>query len=109
MDVDREVGNADCEPTWVDGKTDPAQPQATSSGPKAAGRSLNNAKGTFLSVPTVAEVQLAHKDLQRILKPPHHNRQGFKDLELDILFKEHLEGMKQFMWTYIDPNSGLTD
>jgi len=71
MEVDREVEDVDCELTRV---TDPAQPQPTSSGPEVVGRSFDNAKGTFTSAPTIAEVELAHKDLQRILKPRHHNR-----------------------------------
>ena len=76
MEVDCEVEDVDREPTRV---TDPAQPRPTSSGPEAVGRSFDNAKGTFTSALTIAEVKLAHKDLQRILKPCHHNGRGFRD------------------------------
>ena len=30
------------------------------------------------------------------------------DPEFDLLFRTRLEGMRQFMWTYINPNSGTT-
>ena len=44
----------------------------------------------------------------RILKPPRKTGRGHKDPELDNLFRGRLEGMRQFMWTYINPQSGAT-
>jgi len=41
------------------------------------------------------------------LKPPQQTQKGYKDPKLDLVFRAWLEGMSQFMWTYINPNSGL--
>ena len=56
--------------------------------------------------PANDEVTLALEDLKKILHPPQNAEKGYKDPELDLLFRSHLEGMRQFMWTYINPNSG---
>jgi hypothetical protein len=85
-----------------------AQPQSELGGLiKAAERQLGAAKGPFVHPPTI-EVVSAHMDLQRILKPPRRTGRGYKDLEFDHLFQYRLEGMKQFMWAYINPKSGFT-
>ena len=75
---------------------------------RAAERQLGSAKGLFAPLSTIEEVALAHGDLQQILKLPRHSGRGYKDLEFDQLFQYHLEGMKQFMWAYINPKSGYT-
>lgn len=58
--------------------------------------------------PTVDEVALALEDIKKILNPPRRTGRGYKDPELDLLFRSRLESMQQFMWTYINPNSGAT-
>jgi hypothetical protein len=50
----------------------------------------------------------ALEDLKKILKPLQWTGKGYKDPELDLVFRARLEGMRQFMWTYINPNCGLT-
>lgn len=65
-------------------------------------------KSKFVDPLTIEEVTLAHADLLRVLKPPRKTGRGHKDPELDDFFKAHLEGMKQFMWTYINPKSSGT-
>src|SRR5882724_5347886 len=61
-------------------------------------------QGTFAHPPTIDEVTLALEDLKKILHPPQHTGRGYKDPELDDLVRNRLEGMRQFMWTYINPN-----
>ena len=75
---------------------------------RATERHLGAAKGPFAPPPTIEEVTSAHMDLQQILKPPHHSGRGYKDPEFDHLFQHRLEGMKQFMWVYINLKSGFT-
>ena len=60
----------------------------------------------FAHPPTIDEVTLALEDLKKILHPPRCIGRGYKDPELDVLFRNRLEGMRQFMWTYINLNSG---
>jgi hypothetical protein len=74
---------------------------------RAADSHLGALKGTFMHLPTVDKVVLALEDIKKILKPPWLTGRGYKDPELDLLFRSHLEGMQQFMWTYINPNSGV--
>jgi hypothetical protein len=86
-----------------------AQPRSELGGLfKAAERQLRAVKGPFVHPPTIKEVASAHADLQRILKLPRHTGRGYKDPEFDHLFQYHLEGMKQFMWAYINLKSGFT-
>src|ERR1700691_960474 len=59
--------------------------------------------GSFSPPPTVEEATLALQDLKNILRPPRCGA-GYKDPELDLFFHERLEGMKQFLWAYINPN-----
>ena len=74
----------------------------------AAQTHLDAPKGVFMAPPMMEEVILAHRELQMILKPARKTGRGHKDPELDSFFKARLEGMKQFMWTYINPKSGAT-
>lgn len=96
----------------ITNKNFPAQPQsesdASNGSSRAADTIMGAARGTFNPPPTMEEVLSAHTDLQRILKPPRCTGRGYKDPELDKLFQQRLEGMKQFMWTYINPKSGYT-
>ena len=68
----------------------------------------STAKGTYIAAPTIEEVRSAHTDLQNILKPRRVTRKGYMDPEFNELFRFRLLSMKQFMWTYINPDSGLT-
>jgi len=56
----------------------------------------------------VDKVRLACTDLQNILKPQQATGKGYVDPELNELFKSRLLSMKQFMWTYINPDSETT-
>jgi hypothetical protein len=76
----------------------PAQPQSDAN---------STSTGEFAFAPSVEEVTLALEDLKKILKPPQQTEKGYKDPELDLVFRARLEGMRQFMWTYINPNSRL--
>ena len=69
---------------------------------------MGAAKGPFAPPLTIEEVALAHVYLQQILKPLRRSGRGYKDPEFDHLFQHHLEGMKQFMWVYINQKSGFT-
>ena len=69
---------------------------------------MGAAKGPFAPPLTIEEVALAHADLQQILKPPCRSGRGYKDPEFNHLFQHCLEGMKQFMWVYINLKSGFT-
>jgi hypothetical protein len=62
-------------------------------------------KGTFLPPLTSDEARLAIEDIKHILNPPQKKGPGHVDLELDLLFHSHLEGMQQFLWAYVNPNS----
>ena len=63
------------------------------------------ARGSFLFPPTQDEARLAMEDIKLILNPPRKKGPGHVDLELDLLFQGHLEGMRLFLWAYINPNS----
>ena len=78
------------------GKTS-AQPQSD------ANRDANGAStGVFVFAPSIEEVTSALEDLKKILKPPRHAGKGYRDPGLDLVFRARLEGMRQFMWTYIN-------
>jgi hypothetical protein len=97
-----EVGGSSCN------ETAPTQPRSDSDcSPRATQMHLGVPKGIFITPPTIEEVMSAHADLLLILKPARKGR-GHKDPELDNFFKARLEGMKQFMWTYINLKSGAT-
>lgn len=53
------------------------------------------------------EVSSAHANLKNILKLQQVIGKGYKFPEFDKLFKSWLLSIKQFMWTYINPDSGL--
>ncbi|KAF7969760.1 hypothetical protein HWV62_11377 [Athelia sp. TMB] len=61
--------------------------------------------GTFLPAPGLLDAKSALEDLKRILRPPRKSGPGYEDPKLDPMFRERLEGMKQLLWTYIDPES----
>jgi hypothetical protein len=82
----------------------PSESNEASRGDKA----IKAAKGTYIAAPTIEEVRSAHTDLQNIWKPRRATGKGFMDPEFDELFKFRLLSMRQFMWTYINPDSGLT-
>jgi len=61
--------------------------------------------GTFMHAPSTEEAQAALDDLKRILKPPRDTGRGYKDPGLGPILREHLDGMKQFLWAYVNPQS----
>ena len=64
---------------------------------RAAELHLGPPQGMFVHPPTIDEVMLALEDLKKILHSPQCIGRGYKDLELDVLFRNRLEGMRQFM------------
>jgi hypothetical protein len=84
-----------------------AQPQVNSESSSGTMEKQGSAwgQGTFSPPPTIDEVVLALQDIKKILKPPRKTGPGYKDPELDLMFW-WLEDMRQFMWMYINPNSG---
>jgi hypothetical protein len=79
-----------------------------SNGEMRGGTAVKAARGAYVAAPSIEEVGSAHADLQNILKPRRATRKGYMDPELNELFKSRLLSMKQFMWAYINPGSGLT-
>jgi len=69
-----------------------------------AGTEYDAGMGFFKPPPSDEETQLAFNDIKRILHLPRKTA-GYKDAKLDTVFHWRLEGMKQFLWTYIDPQS----
>jgi hypothetical protein len=61
--------------------------------------------GKYLPPPSVEQIRSALDDLKNILQPRRRNRIGYKDPEFDALFRGRLEGMRQFMWAYVNPDS----
>ena len=102
MENEEEVEDSGCslrqEPEIDEPRSAPAQPRSYAKG---------TSTGEFAFVLTIEEVTSALEDLKRILKLPRHVGKGYKDPGLDLVFRSRLEGMKLFMWTYINPNSGF--
>ncbi|KAG1866327.1 hypothetical protein C8R48DRAFT_772427 [Suillus tomentosus] len=65
---------------------------------------INTVTGFYKPSPTVEEAHLAFNDIKRILRPPKKTA-GYQDPKLDSVFRRRLEGMKQFLWVYVDPQS----
>ncbi|KAG2158958.1 uncharacterized protein EDB93DRAFT_1100022 [Suillus bovinus] len=65
---------------------------------------INTVTGFYKPSPTVKEAHLAFNDIKRILRLPKKTA-GYKDPKLDSVFCRRLEGMKQFLWVYVDPQS----
>ena len=60
--------------------------------------------GSFSPPPTLEEATLALQDLKNILWPSQRGA-GYKDPKLDLFFRGQLDGMKQFLWAYVNLNS----
>jgi hypothetical protein len=65
---------------------------------------INTVTGFYKPSPTVEEAHLACNDIKRILRPLKKTA-GYQDPKLDSVFCRRLEGMKQFLWVYVDPQS----
>jgi hypothetical protein len=61
--------------------------------------------GKYISPPSIEQIRSALDDLKNILQPRRRNGIGYKDPEFDALFCGQLEGMHQFMWAYMNPDS----
>lgn len=84
------------------------QPWSDRDGPlRDTGAPSQATQGVYVVAPPIEEVRSAHADLKNILKPRQVTGKGYKDPEFDELFKSRLLSMKQFMWTYINPDSEL--
>ena len=72
------------------------------------GASSSGQSGVFIAPPSLDEAQLALDNLKKILRPPrtsHAEHGGYKDPRLDSYLRTRLEEMKQFLWTYVNPQS----
>jgi hypothetical protein len=72
------------------------------------GASSAGPSGMFIASPSLNEAQLALDNLKKILHPPrtsHAEHGGYKDPSLDSYLRTRLEEMKQFLWTYVNPQS----
>jgi hypothetical protein len=89
-------------------ETNEAQLQVDSESPSGTMEKQGSAWGpeTFSPPPTINEVVLALQGIKKILKPPRKTGPGYKDPELDLMFRGWLKDMRQFMWTYINPDLG---
>jgi hypothetical protein len=79
--------------------------EAGNEGPGLSGCAETMPTGTFIAPPSLEEAQLALKALKFMLRPPrtsHAVHGGYKDPKLDPYLWTH---MKQFLWTYINPQS----
>ncbi|KAG2108473.1 uncharacterized protein F5147DRAFT_773673 [Suillus discolor] len=65
---------------------------------------VDTVTGFYKPSPTIEEAFLAFNDIKKILRLPKTTG-GYKDLELDSVFRRRLEGMRQFLWVYVDPQS----
>ena len=50
-------------------------------------------------------MSLALADLTRILRPPRKSGSGYRDPQLDAVFRSRLEHMQQFLSAYLNPQS----
>jgi len=55
--------------------------------------------------PTVVAAKIAYEKIKLILRPPRATGNGYKDPKLDLLSRQRLEAMKQFLWVYCNPES----
>jgi len=61
--------------------------------------------GTFMHAPSTEEARAALDDFKRILKPPRGMGRGYKDPGLNIVLHKRLDGVKQLLWAYVNPQS----
>jgi hypothetical protein len=90
----------------VDNKTARKSADIQESGPAQPDHShgdYSSQTGTFMHAPSIEEAQAALDNLKRILKPPRATGRGYKDPGLDLVLRERLDGMKQFLWAYVNP------
>ncbi len=69
------------------------------------GGAQDDTKKKLWECPTVVQAKIAYGRIKLILHPPRNTGKGYKDPKLDLLLRGRLEGMKQFLWTYINPES----
>jgi hypothetical protein len=69
------------------------------------GDSQDNTMGSRWQPPTVVAAKVAHERIKLILRPPRDTGKGYKDPKLDLLLRERLEAMKQFLLVYSNPKS----
>jgi hypothetical protein len=66
---------------------------------------LGPESGTFVHSPSLEEAMSALDDLNKILRLVQLTGGGYKDPGLDLVLRTRLEEMKQFLWTYVSPQS----
>lgn len=72
---------------------------------KGGDAQVSGTKGSFLPPPTAAQAKCAMDDIKLILRPPQKKGPGYVDPKLDLLLRGRLEAMRQFLWSYINPQS----
>jgi len=60
---------------------------------------------TYLCPPGIEDTLMAHNDLKSILKPKRKTGAGYLDPGFDLMTRERLEQIHQFLWNYADPGS----
>lgn len=61
--------------------------------------------GKYDHSPALHEAQSALDDIKKILHPPRNKGPGYDNPGLDKLLHSRLEGMRHFLWAYINPQS----
>ena len=80
--------------------------------PESVEGSLPEPTGTFVAPPSLDEAQLALDNLKKLLCPlrtSHAEHGRYKDPGMDSYLRTQLEEMKQFLWTYVNPQSTVYD
>jgi hypothetical protein len=76
---------------------------------EGVGNAQDDEKNKNWLPPSIETAHAAHTQLDSILNPRRNNGKGHKDLNLDLLLQSRLEGMKRFLWNYINPTSRFYD
>jgi hypothetical protein len=69
------------------------------------GEAEDDEKDTRWKPPNIATAKVAHDRIKHILRPPRNTGKGYKDPNLDLLTRNRLEAMRQFLYAYTNPTS----
>ena len=83
--------------------------EGSESDEEGEGNVQSDERDTRKPPPSVIVAGKAYKKLKNIISPPWNKGKGYKDPNLDFLTCSHLEAMKWFLWTYINPESRFYD
>jgi len=82
--------------------TDPEEPDDRNDDQHETGDKKHR---TFLPPPGIEDVRRAYEDLQGILKPKRKTGPGHVDPGLNLITRERLEQVCQFLWNYVGPDT----